>query len=75
MSTIVEFKRVAKGANGDAIELAEGLLERLRSGEAIAVAFVEVGADGSVGTAYSKSSSYHLLNSGAARLASRLAID
>lgn len=75
MSTVVEFKRIAKGANGDAIDLVEGLLERLKAGECVAVALVEVKKDGCVATAYSHSDSYHFLCSGAARLAARLAID
>lgn len=61
--------------NRCAIEMVEGLLERLRSGEAVAVALVEVKADGFVATGYSKSRHYHHLNSGAATLAHRLAGD
>jgi hypothetical protein len=64
----------APTVNSDAIALVEGTLERLKSGKVIAVAVVEVEADsGSVGTHYSKADSYHHLNSGAARLAARLA--
>ena len=61
--------------NSDAIALIEGTLERLRSGETVAVAVVEVLADGAVVTHYSESEYYHQLNSGAARLAARLALD
>lgn len=61
--------------NSDAVELVEGLLERLRSGEAVAVALVEVQKGNVVATAFSKSMYYHQLNSGAARLAARLALD
>lgn len=61
--------------NDDAIQLVEGLLERLRSGEALAVAIVEVQKGGNVATAFSKGLHYHALNSGAARLAARLALD
>jgi hypothetical protein len=61
--------------NEDAIALVEGLLERLRSGESVAVAFVEVFRNRSVATAWCESESYHLLNSGAAGLAARLAMD
>lgn len=61
--------------NDDAIELVSGVLERLRKGETIAVAVVEVLSAGGVGTHYSKSDKYHQLNSGVARLAARLALD
>lgn len=59
--------------NDDAVHLIEDVLERLRRGESIAVAVVEVMKAGNVATAYCKSQSYHHLNSGAARLAARLA--
>lgn len=61
--------------NGEAVEMLSGLLERVRSGEAIAVAFVEVKRGGIVANAFanSRTGSYHALNSGAARLAYRLA--
>ncbi len=61
--------------NKDAIEMIEGLLERLKAGESVAVAFVEVFRDRSVAHAWSDSASYHLLNSGAAGLAARIAMD
>lgn len=59
--------------NGDAIELCEGLLERLRNGDSVAVAFVEVKRSRVVATAWSKSDTFHFLNSGAAILAARIA--
>lgn len=59
--------------NQDAIELCEGVLERLRSGESVAFGFVEVLRGHRVVTGWSKSEVYHLLNSGAARLANRIA--
>lgn len=61
--------------NEDAIQLVEGVLERLRSGEVLAVAVVEVQKGGNVATAFSKATHYHALNSGAARLAAQLALD
>lgn len=64
---------VAGEINAHAIELCEQLLERLKSGAAVAAAFVEVGANRGVATAWSQSMHYHSLNSGAARLANRLA--
>ena len=53
--------------------LCEELLERLRAGQSVAVAFVEVKRGGIVATAFSKSDVFHFLNSGAATLANRLA--
>lgn len=63
--------------NDDAIALVEGLLERLKAGEAISVAIVEVLKGRTVTTAWADSpdGNYHLLNSGAARLAHRLAAE
>ena len=73
MSKVVPLHLADEPVNEDAVQMIEGLLERLRSGEAVAVAVVEVMKAGTVATAYSTSFSYHQLNSGAARLASRLA--
>jgi hypothetical protein len=73
MTEVVPLKKIEHEVNDDAIKLAEGLLERLRSGEAIACAFVEVKRAGWVATAYSKSNSYHHLLSGACRLQNRIA--
>jgi hypothetical protein len=67
MSNIISI-----GANADAIELIENVLINLRSGDVVAIGVVAVGKDGSVSTAWSDSNSYHLLNSGAARLAASL---
>lgn len=65
----------APAINEEAIELVEGVLERLKTGKSLAIAIVEVYSTNEVGTAYSKSNKYHHLNSGAARLAARLAVD
>ncbi len=70
---MAEFHTLPTGKNRDAIELCEEVLARLKSGEAVAVALVEVRRGGVVATAVSKSDVYHQLNSGAARLASSLA--
>lgn len=59
--------------NSDALQLAEATVERIKSGEVIAVAIVEVRRERTVAIAYSRSDQYHLLNSGAARLANRIA--
>lgn len=62
--------------NADAIDLIEGLLARLKTGEAIAAAFVEVKKGNTIATAWSKTTGgYHLMNSGAARLSTRLSSD
>ena len=57
----------------DALELAEQILARVRNGETVGLAVVEVRRDRSVACAWSQGDSYHRLNSGAARLANRLA--
>lgn len=61
--------------NQDAIQVLEGILERLRSGESLAIAYVEVRQMGSVATGWADhpTGRYHFLCSGAARLLSRLA--
>lgn len=62
--------------NHDAIQLMEGVLDRLRSGEVVAVGLVEVKQRGVVGTAYSAGTGwYHELSSGAATLAVRFATE
>ena len=61
--------------NQDALEMAEALVERIKSGLCIDLAVVEVHSDGGVMTGYSAGSEYHRLTSGAARLAARLATD
>ncbi|MGE0751850.1 MAG: hypothetical protein AB7F39_06685 [Variibacter sp.] len=61
-------------ANMDAIKLAEEALHRLKSGRSCALAVVLVDEDGCVTAAWSRSTSYHQLNSGAARLAARIAL-
>lgn len=78
---VIPLKRVGAAkaeptVNLDAIASVEGLLARLKSGEAVAAAFVEVSAQpGVVGVYYSPSSDYHRLCSGCARLAARIALD
>lgn len=64
---------MGKPPNMSALELAQGLIDRIKSGEAVDIAIVEVGSNKRVATAWSAGNSYHLLNSGAARLAARLA--
>lgn len=75
MADPVKLSVAEREVNGDAAELLRGLLARIESGETVAIAFVEVQRAGMVSTAYSNSRTgcYHALNSGAARLAHRLA--
>ncbi len=61
--------------NADAIELIEGTLERLKSGEVVAVAVVEVLREAGVANHYSQSDRYFELMAGVARLQARLAVD
>lgn len=57
----------------DLLERAEELLARVKSGETLALATVEVQRGRIVQTGWSDNGYYHELNSGAARLANRLA--
>lgn len=61
--------------NADAIEIVEGLLERLKAGEVVAVAIVEVLREAGVANHYSQSNRYFELMAGVARLHARLAVD
>lgn len=57
----------------DALDLADGCIERIKSGRTRALALVEVLDDGTVFTAWSQTGNqYHELNSGVAILAFRL---
>lgn len=61
--------------NQSALEMAQSLVERIKSGEVVTIAVVEVRADKVIAAACSDRpvGTYHLLNSGAARLAHMLA--
>lgn len=73
---LYQIAKLPPYVNQDAVDLVEGLLERLKSGHSVAVGIAEVYADGAtVATAYSKSNVYHPLCSGCARLAARIALD
>lgn len=63
----------AVSVNQEAVKLAEDVLERLIAGETIALAVIEVRKCHTVATGYCAADQYHLLNSGAARLAVRIA--
>lgn len=75
MDKVTPLVQVDKQTNDEAITAVEVLLEKLRSGDVRAVALVSVNRAGSVSTCYinSKEGCYHHLNSGCARLASRIA--
>lgn len=68
MAEVISLNR----PNLDALALAEETVERIKNGQTIAVALAEVRKGGVVATAWSKSDSYHHLNSGCARLAQRI---
>ena len=59
--------------DADAIERVEGLLERLRSGESVACAVVEVRPGSEIATWWPANVRHHELLSGAAALMTRLA--
>ena len=61
--------------NREAIELVEELLADVRSGQVLAVGLVAVHQGGGVAISASQSDQYHRLNSGAARLAAKLALE
>lgn len=73
MIDVFTLKVASETVNDDAVSLIKETLERAEKGEVIAVAIVEVRKARTVATAFSKSHSYHELNSGAARLAASLA--
>lgn len=75
MSDVVPLKKVELYVNHEATDRVAALLERLRAGDVVAMAFVEVARGGRVATAYSNSEMghYHSLMSGASRLQHRLA--
>jgi hypothetical protein len=64
---------VTAEVNEPAAELLNEVMERIASGETVAIALIEVRKGHSVATDWSENGQYHLLNSGAARLAARLA--
>lgn len=71
----MNISEVPPEINEEAVEAAEEVLARLKSGEAVAFAYVLVLKGRIVATGYVKglAGCYHTLNSGAARLAHRLA--
>ena len=73
MAGVTNLQPVPDLVSEDALELAEQILARVRNGETVSLAVVEVRRDRSVACAWSSGDSYHRLNSGAARLANRLA--
>ena len=75
MAEVAKLTVAEREVNEDAAEMLRSLLARVESGEVVAVAIVEVKRAGVVATGFSNSRSghYHALNSGAARLANRLA--
>lgn len=70
--TLLRVLPPARMPNRDAIDMVEGLLSRLKAGDSVAVAFVDVKPGGYVATAWACGGHYHALNSGAAILAARL---
>lgn len=73
MTEPIKLKIAQSEINDDAVRLLEESLARAKSGDVIGVAVVEVRRARTVATAFSKSETYHELNSGAARLAQSLA--
>jgi hypothetical protein len=71
--TVRSLKLASNPVNDDALRLVEETLARVKAGEVVAVAIVEVRLAGSVATAFSRSECYHKLNSGCARLAVAMA--
>lgn len=61
-------------ADRDILEILEGLMERVKSGDTIGIGFVEATTAGGVRTAFVGKKCYHQLSSGASTLAFRLAM-
>lgn len=71
---IKQIRALLDETSHEAVEIIEELLGRLKSGQSIAVAFIEVKKGGIVATCFSTDNDcFHQLNSGAASLANRLA--
>lgn len=72
---MAELREVGASVNEEAVEAIEELLSRVKSGEVLAVAYVAVEKRRSVAYEYvlHESGTYHMLNSGVARLAHVLA--
>lgn len=76
MAEIHLFTPVVDGSADGMIDAAERLMAKIKAGEVIGMALVEVRRGGDVATFYSQSTAcYHALNSGCARLADRIARD
>jgi len=73
--SVTPLNVVADPVNESALNLVEETLARIKSGEVISVAIVEVRKSRMVATCVSKGAAYHEMNSGAARLAAQLAND
>lgn len=73
MSNVISL--VKPEINKDALEVSRKLVEMIERGEVIACAIVAVEKARTVMTIVSKSTCYHEMNSGAARLAATLAND
>lgn len=70
----VQTLTLAKPApDNEVVDMLEKSLARAREGEVIGLAIIEVNRAGVVSNAYTHHKNYHSLNSGAARLAYRLA--
>ena len=73
MGEVVAIESVKFDECAEVVNFLRESLERAENGEVLAVALVEVRRGGAVATAWTCGNSHHFLNSGAARLASRLA--
>lgn len=70
---VVPASEVRGAVNGEAVEMLERALARVRLGEMQSVGLVMAYADGSVETSWAQRSQIHHLTSGAASLLHRLA--
>ena len=66
---------VERPVNVEVLELAAEVLQRVQSGDTLAIAVVEVHPGGDVSFSTTDTPHYHLLNSGCARLAVAMASD
>ena len=72
MGKVVDFKR-RDGGDGDVLKMIEELYRRALTGAVVGLAVIEHQRDDTVAIEISAASSYHHVNSGAARLAHYLA--
>lgn len=73
MSDVARFRIAERSVDEDVLALAEEVVERVKAGETVSLAVVEVHPAGNVSWRRVTERNYHALNSGCARLAAAMA--